>query len=1108
MSCSPRFQFILFSILIAVILPLSITPFCFAQTSTKKQVQAYFQQYRKKIKEGKYQESIKLGRKCISEAEEAFGKDHPSVAFYLEDLAKLYIKLKDPGRAAKLYNQALAIREKSLGPKDEFVAFSQNKLALLYNRLSSHEKAEPLFKKALRAYEEIYGPEHLNVASVCNNLGMCYEYQKKYPLAEHSFKRALSIKEKVYGAEHPKLASGLRQLAGFYLNLKNYAKAEPLYKRALSIRRKALTPGHPAIGFSLLELGVLYYFQKDFSKAEALLKRSMTIMEGAFGSAHLNVVRSLDWLGNLYFSQGTYAKAEPFLKRSLDIREKILGSDHPELASGYINLGVIYYRIGAYDKAERLFLKALAINQKHLGPEHPKVALDFKQLADVYRASGDYARSEMFYKKSIAIYEKAHGPEQHGLASSLNGLAELYHLHEKYTEAEPLYQRALAIREKTLGPDHMDVALSLNSLAQLYKHDGDYDKVEHLFQRSVAIYEKTYGAEYPDLAVVFGNLGTFYASSKEFEKAHKAYRRALEIENAHIEQVADFASEDHKTKFLFTVKWRIHMFLSLVQQHLMESKSAKIDALNTWFKRKGIILEAQKRFQEALIYSEDSEAQEIFKKLSRTRSKLSGLVFSGPGKGSLQDYQRRLKNLEKEKELLEEKLSRMSQIFGTKQKIMDADCGRVAKTLPKNTVLLEFVRAEIIDFSTTNWIQDRYLAFVLHAGKGDRVEMISLGNADMIDREVNEFKKEISKANIKNSSRIAEKSKKLCELIFDPLRQALGEKREIFISPDGNLSLIPFEVLTGPDGKYLIEDYTFNYLTAGRDVLGFGHVKGSGEKGLIMGDPDFDMQTEEKKSILKRLALHRSTEQANTKRSSDMRDFHFKRLPGTKEEIKAIKGILGADNVAVYMDREAIEEILFKYKNPSILHLATHGFFLSDPDINKPKNKSRGMAIKQVSLVSKKMGEALKIKNPLLRSGIALAGANHTLKYDNLASNDGIVTAEKILGMKLRGTEMVVLSACETGLGEVKTGEGIYGLRRAFNQAGAKSLVMSMWAIPDRETKELMIHFYRNIRSGKMNRCQALRQAALKEMKIAMKRYGHTNPFFWGGFVFMGEPLK
>ena len=162
--------------------------------------------------------------------------------------------------------------------------------------------------------------------------------------------------------------------------------------------------------------------------------------------------------------------------------------------------------------------------------------------------------------------------------------------------------------------------------------------------------------------------------------------------------------------------------------------------------------------------------------------------------------------------------------------------------------------------------------------------------------------------------------------------------------------------------------------------------------------------------------------------------------------------------------------------------------------------------MQQISGIPIPKGKKARIENPLLRSGIALAGANKALESGDVRKSDGIVTAEKILGFRLRGTEMVVLSACETGVGEVKTGEGVFGLRRAFTQAGAKSLVMSMWSVPDKETRELMIQFYRNILSGKMNRCQGLRQAALKQMQIVKERYGYANPFYWGAFVFMGEP--
>ena len=229
--------------------------------------------------------------------------------------------------------------------------------------------------------------------------------------------------------------------------------------------------------------------------------------------------------------------------------------------------------------------------------------------------------------------------------------------------------------------------------------------------------------------------------------------------------------------------------------------------------------------------------------------------------------------------------------------------------------------------------------------------------------------------------------------------------------------------------------------------------------------------------------------------------------PGTRDEVRAISSLMGAERVDLFMQKEALEEVLHQKPHPVILHLATHGFFLSDIDLDAlSEDDERSVSIQTEPEAKTPSSRKLTLENPLTRSGIALAGANRVLDSGDLNAGDGIVTAEKILGLKLRGTDMVVLSACETGLGEVKSGEGVFGLRRAFAQAGAKSMVMSMWPVPDLETKELMVAFYKNLMSEKMNRCQALRQAILAQQQVVRQRYGNTNPFYWGAFVFMGEP--
>ncbi|MBW1707285.1 MAG: CHAT domain-containing protein [Deltaproteobacteria bacterium] len=587
-------------------------------------------------------------------------------------------------------------------------------------------------------------------------------------------------------------------------------------------------------------------------------------------------------------------------------------------------------------------------------------------------------------------------------------------------------------------------------------------------------------------------------------------KRAQEIDIKLVDQVMGFTSEDQKIKFISKKRSVLYFFLSLVTEHLSQKPAARHKAFDIWLKRKGVILEAQRRFQEALIYSDDVEAVQTFQELAMVRARLSKFTFSGPGKEGPDAYRKRLAGLEEEKQGLEARLSRLSHAFALKQKIAKADCEKVARALPEKTILVEFAKIGMFNFKAKGkekqWLPEHYLALVLHARDGDMVGMIDLGEAEKIDRAVARFKKEVAHIKGSRGIKVGEASRNIYDMVFKPIKNVLGDVKEIFISPDGNLNLIPFEALQGPDGRYLIEDYTFNYLAAGRDLLGFGEIFEKGQKALLMGDPDFDMGAEEKSSTLRRLALREAKQEKVVKRSTDMRGFHFSNLPGTREEVRAIQDIIGKDNADLYTGKEALEEVLRTKGTPKILHLATHGFFLTDLDLKDLMDESNVRGMQQVSMFPKAAGKRVKIENPLLRSGIALAGANKALESGDVEKSDGIVTAEKILGFRLRGTEMVVLSACETGVGDVKTGEGVFGLRRAFTQAGAKSLVMSMWSVPDKETKELMIQFYRNIITGKMNRCQALRQAALREMQIVKERYGYANPFYWGAFVFMGEP--
>jgi CHAT domain-containing protein/Tfp pilus assembly protein PilF len=749
------------------------------------------------------------------------------------------------------------------------------------------------------------------------------------------------------------------------------------------------------------------------------------------------------------------------------------------------------YQQGQYAEAIPAAERVVAICEKALGPDHPLTALALNNLALLYTTMGAYDKAAPLYQRSLAIYEKSLGPDHPDTATSLNNLAGLYYDMGAYDKAEPLYQRSLAICEKVLGPEHPDTAASLNNLAELYYTMGAYDKVEPLYRRSLAIKEKVLGSDHPDTALALNNLALLYATQGRNSEALTLMERAQGSDRKQIEQILGFAPEAQQTQFLATREADLHMYLSLIRQRFPDNPKAIRNTLDIWLARKGILLEAQKRIRDVLAGEDNTKAQEIFANLTRVRQELARLILGGPGKEGPEAYQKRIADLTSQKEFLEGRLGRLSQAFAQQRKTRIATTSTVASTLPQGAVLIEMARIRDYDFKARKWGTSRYLAFVLTPGKGSDVSLIDLGEADNIDKKAAAFKKSLGNSKTLPDV-LAKQSNDLYKLIFTPLTSALGGSKQIFLSPDGSLNLIPFEVLRDDKARYLIETHTFHYVSAGRDIAGYGMVKERGQKSLLLGDPDFDLAAR---------TVTKDGERPLT-RSRQMQGITFSRLPGTKEEVEAIAALMGRSACDTFTGKKARESVLLQKKSPRILHLATHGFFLSDQDWSSMMDdKSRGITIiGKDKPFSKK---PVRIENPFLRSGLALAGANRSLAQEGVT--DGILTAEKILGLNLRGTDMVVLSACETGAGDVKNGEGVYGLRRAFTQAGAKSLVMSLWEVPDRETKELMVSFYKNLQSGKMNRAEALRNAALKQRQTVKARYGTDNPYYWGAFVFLGE---
>jgi tetratricopeptide (TPR) repeat protein len=966
------------------------------------------------------------------------------------------VELSQAGRyneAIPLATEVLRILETSLGPDHPDVATSLNDLAGLYRAQGNYGAAEPLYQRALRIYETALGPDHRWVATSLNNLAVLYREQGNYGAAEPLLQRALRIWESALGPNHPNVATSLSNLAALYRAQGNYSAAEPLYQRALRIRETALGSDHPSVALNLNNLAFLYQVQGSYGAAEPLFQRALRIFETALDPNHPNLATSLNNLAALYQVQGNYGAAEPLYQRSLRIYESALGSDHPDVATSLNNLAALYQVQGNYGDAEPLYQRALRIVETALGPNHSAVATSLGNLALLYRAQGNYGAAEPLFQRALRILETSLGPDHPGVVTSLNNLALLYQVQGNYGAAEPLYQRALRILETAIGPDHPNVATSLNNLALLYKAQGNYGAADPLYQRSLRIREAALGPNHPEVADSLNNLAALYQAQGNPTEAVRFLARGLAIEEQHLDLNLAILSNARRQAYVTTISGTTDATISLNLQSASTDADATQLALTTLLRRKGRILEAGVNSRQRLRQNLAPADQQLLDDLTAAQQQLATLLFNPPpnlNRTVVAEVTAQVNQLELE-------LARRSAAF--RVETQPVDIAAVQALLPSDGMLIEYVRYRSFDSIAAQnpWGEDRYAVYLLFPD--GRIEAVDLGAAADIDAAVSRLTADLSTAGTP-IGQVKQNAQALDALVMAPVREILGDTTTVFLSPDGSLNLIPFEALVDESGDYRVETYQFRYLTSGRDLLRLDLNPVSGNPALLVGNPTYGRPGE-------------LIAQADT-RAIDFENRIFPALPGTGREVAAISAQL--PGALVYSETDATEAVIKEHPQPSILHIATHGFF-------------------EVSADS---------PNPLLQSGLILAGAALEERQSG-PDQDGILTALEVTGLDLRGTQLVVLSACETGVGELAAGEGVYGLRRALVLAGSHSQVISLWKVDDTATQELMVAYYDRLLSGMP------RDAALRETQLAfLNSTEYRHPYYWAAFIGSGDwrPLQ
>jgi tetratricopeptide (TPR) repeat protein len=1038
---------------------------------------------------GDYAKAEPLHQRALAIREKSLGPEHLDVATSLSNLAIMYIKMGDYAKAEPLQQRAMAIREKSLGPEHPDIADSLNNIASLYVYLGDYAKAEPLYQRALAVREKSLGSEHSAVAASLNNLGILYIKMGDYAKAEPLYRRALAIWEKAVGPEHPETVLCLNNLANLYLDLGDYAKAEPLHRRALAVREKTLGPEHPEVADSLNNLAIIYSTLGDYAKAEPLYRRALAIKEKSLGPEHPVVADSLSSLAKLYTYLGDYAKAEPLYRRALAIKEKALGPEHHVVAQYLNNLAGLYSILGDYAKAEPLYLRALAVLEKSLGQEHPDVADSLSGLAKLYTDLGDYSKAEPIYLRALAVREKSLGPEHPDLAYSLNNLAIIYSTLGDYAKAEPLYRRALAVREKALGPKHPLVARCIYYLAVLSRDKGEYAKAEPLFRQALAILENAAGPEHPYIAEFLNEMAVLYAAKGDFAQAVTVQSRANSVSERNLTDNLTIGSERQKLAYLTGFSRQTDFTLSLHGQALPHDPQALDLAFTTLLRRKGRGLDVMANTIGALRRHATPEDQALFDQLAEARSQLAALTLKDLETGKPETYRARLISLEDKVEELESALSARNPDFRAQaQPVMLA---AVQSAIPADSALVEFAVYRPQDpRNNKNKLSPRYLAYLL-TPQG-QPKWTDLGESAPIDRAITSWRQALRdprRADVKRLARAVDE--KVMRPVLALAQSGFGATRRLLIASDGLLNLVPFAALVDRQGRYLVERYSISYLMSGRDLLRPPVRRPGNQDTVIVADPDYGVRGDAVASRSRDVGLPQGLPQSADS-NSNLAQIYFPPLKGTEGEAQALKALL--PQATVFTKDQATEATLKELHSPSVLHVATHGFFLRDQELRLVGGRDLS-----VDTVQSEGPSYQPIENPLLRSGLALAGVNLRMGRAD-QGDDGVLTALEAAGLDLWGTKLVVLSACDTGVGEVKNGEGVFGLRRALALAGSETQVMSLWSVSDLGARDLMIEYYKALERGE-GRGDGLRHVQLE----MLRRKGRRHPFYWASFIQSGE---
>lgn len=935
------------------------------------------------------------------------------------------------------------------------------------------------------------------------NLAAAYDLAGQYGKSEGLYLSVLDEERETKGRKSKDYVSTVKALADHYVLTGEAEKG----LRHMRQNRRSVEKGSFDDALMMKYEGDFLEMRGQYSKAESSLRSSLELMDENGYYPSLEYAYALNSLGTVYVNSGQLPAAEKVYNNALSVLERLGGEDEEGIIGTKYNQVQVFRRLAFYEEAETTSREILAADKDYYGENSYTYASSLINLAQILFLKEEPNEAQDLLLDAQSILDDL-GEGQSPLYSILlSELGRVSDQMERQEEALSYLQQSLDVLEEMGSMEGREYAAAIGNLASYNLKYGNTKVGEELAMESLALYKKILGKKHPLYAKATRRLAVLKWHQKNIEEALGYYSETFDNYFAQINAYFPVLSEDEKGKFYYNkLKPSFEQFNSFVIENRSDDPELLGKMYDYQLATKGLIFYATNKVREGILNSGDSSLIEKYETWIAQKETLAQLFSSG----ELQPAERndKIDSVSTLAEQLEKELGEASAAFASNFASQDLTWQDVRDKLNPGEAAIEIVRFRDFDPADGGGFTDEvyYAGLIVKHDTQNAPELVIMRNGLQMETKF--------LSNYRNAIKYLMNEVYSYRLFWRPLDDKLDGIEKIYFSPDGVYNQISIYTLRNPATKqFTIDEFEFQLVTNTKDLVASEKSDGNNNgQSYLFGYPNYDLggqkteTTEEESGEQRSLGrgMSRGARGGNKSELDELMKASLPRgirgnllrymgsgagmpmLPGTLKEVNLIDSLFANQSTETenFMDDLAVEDQIKEIKNPRTLHIATHGFFLEEEkgdDENEDKH----------------------VTNPMLRSGLIMAGANSYIREGEIATDmelndDGILTAYEAMNLNLDNTELVILSACETGLGEVQNGEGVFGLQRAFKVAGTDALIMSMWTVDDAATQELMTIFYEEWLGGKSKKDAF--NTAQKRLKDKWKK-----PYYWGAFVMVGE---